>query len=268
MKTIRRFLLPLAAAFLAFSAHAAPESEPGAEEIVKRSLDAFYYAGTGQRTRIVMKLVSPQGKVRDRELTMLRLNLGAAGDQRYYMYFHAPSDVKGTAFMVWKYAAKDDDRWIFVPAVKMVRRIAADDKHSSFVGSDFTYEDVSGREVGDESHAVLRKEDFAGRPVYVVESRPKGRAGYARRVSWIDRERWLPLREEYFDARNEPLRVFTADKVERIGNFWTAMARSMKNLQSGHRTEVTYQETEYGVGLGQDIFSERYLRDPPKQWVR
>ena len=266
MKSFRRIVLSL----LAATACAAPAraADPSAEEIVKRSLESFYYAGIDMRARVSMKLINAQGKVREREMTMLRLNLGKSGNQRYYIYFHAPADVKGTSFLVWKYPAKEDDRWIYVPALKLVKRIAADDKRSSFVGSDFTYEDVSGRDLEDETHVLLRTEDLAGRPAYVVESKPRAPSDYSRRLSWIDAERWLPLKEEYFDARNEPLRSFTADKVEQIGKQWTVTVRSMKNLQSGHRTEVVFRETEYGVQLKQDIFTERYLRDAPAQWVR
>jgi len=256
----------LAAAFAASAP--APAADPSAEEIVKRSLEAFYYAGSDMRAKVRMKLINPQGRVREREMTMLRLNLGKSGDQRYYIYFHSPADVRGTSFMVWKYPAKESDRWIFIPALRLVKRIAADDKRSSFVGSDFTYEDVSGRDPADEAHSLVRKEDLGGRPVYVVESKPKAVVDYSRRLSWIDRERWLPLKEEYFDARNEPLRTFTADKIEQAGKHWTVRMRTMKNAQSGHRTEVLFQEVGYDVGLKQDIFTERYLRDAPGEWVR
>jgi len=243
-------------------------ADPSANEIVKRSLEAFYYAGNDMRAKVTMKLINPQGQVREREMTMLRINLGTSGDQRYYIYFHGPADVKGTSFMVWKYPAKESDRWIYIPTLRLVKRVAADDKRSSFVGSDFTYEDVSGRDLEDDAHALLRKEKLGGRPTYVIESKPKASADYSRRLSWIDSERGLPLKEEYLDARNEPLRVFTADKVEQTGKQWTVTARSMKNLQSGHRTEVVYQAVEYDIGLKPDIFTERYLRDAPAQWVR
>ncbi|MEN8131529.1 MAG: outer membrane lipoprotein-sorting protein, partial [Pseudomonadota bacterium] len=109
-------------------------TQPTADKIVARSLETFYYAGKDQRARISMRLINSQGKQRRREMTLLRKNLGTGGEQRYYIYFHAPADVKGTAFMVWKYPAREDDRWIFIPAIKLVRRIAADDKRSSFVG--------------------------------------------------------------------------------------------------------------------------------------
>jgi outer membrane lipoprotein-sorting protein len=256
------------ASFAAPAFAAGPAADPAAEEIVKRSLESFYYAGNDMRVRVNMKLVNVQGKTREREMTMLRLNLHRSGDQRYYLYFHAPADVKGTSFLVWKYPERDDDRWIYVPALKVVKRIAADDKRSSFVGSDFTYEDVSGRDPQDETHALLRKEDLAGRPAYVIESKPRATSDYSRRLSWIDRERWLPLREEYFDARNRPLRTFVADKVERVGGQWTVTVRNMKNLQTGHRTEVVFEETQFNVGVKPDIFGERYLRDAPAQWVR
>jgi outer membrane lipoprotein-sorting protein len=267
MKPLRRCTLFLlaAAASTAFSARAA---DPAPEEIVKRSLEAFYYAGADMRAKVQMKLINPQGQVRERDMTMLRLNLGKSGEQRYYIYFHGPADVKGTSFLVWKYPGKESDRWIYIPTLRLVKRIAADDKRSSFVGSDFTYEDVSGRNLEDETHALVRKEDLVGRPAYVIESKPKVVVDYSRRLSWIDAERWLPLKEEYFDARNEPLRTFTADKVEQTGKYWTISARTMKNQQSGHRTEVVFREVEYDVGLKQDIFTERYLRDAPSQWVR
>ncbi len=253
---------------LATAAVGPAAAQPAAEEIVARSLETFYYAGEDQRARVTMRLINPQGKERRREMTILRKNLGSGGEQRYYIYYHAPADVKGTTFMVWKYPAREDDRWIFIPAIKLVRRIAADDKRSSFVGSDFTYEDVSGRELKDETHSLLGEGDLDGRPVYRIESVPKAKVDYVRRLSWIDRERGLPLKEEYYDVRGELLRTFTADEVQEVDGHWTATRRTMRDAQSGHRTEVVYQEVGYGVGLGEDLFSERYLRRPPRQWIR
>ncbi len=236
-------------------------------QIVQQSLDATYYAGNDMRTKVSMKLINPKGDIREREMTMLRINL-AGGEQRYYTYFHRPTDVKGTAFLVQKFPGKEDDRWIFVPAIKLVKRIASDDKRSSFVGSDFTYEDVSGREVADESHTLVGEEIFEGRPVYRIESKPVKAIDYSRRVSLIDKERWLPLSEEYFDLRNRPSRVFNAVKVEQVADVWTITARTMKNLETGYRTEVVYNEIAYNIGLEADIFTERYLRNPPQQWVK
>ncbi len=246
----------------------ATAAEPDARTIVANSLQAFYYAGKDMRARVSMRLINAQGQERRREMTMLRKDSGEGGEQRYYIYFHAPSDVKGTTFMVWKYLQKEDDRWIFIPSIKLVRRIAADDKRSSFVGSDFTHEDVSGRSVNDEVHTLLRTEEMAGRVAYVVESRPRAQTDYVRRLSWIDQQHWLPLKEEYFDARDEKARVFTADQVEQVDGHWTVKSRTMKNLQTGHRTQTRFDDIQYDVGLNQNLFTERYLRNPPRKWIR
>ncbi|WP_165741772.1 outer membrane lipoprotein-sorting protein [Candidatus Thiosymbion oneisti] len=256
------------AVVLTFAWAAGVRAQPSAEEIVARSLQAFYYAGKDQRARISMRLVNARGKERKREMTMLRKNLGSGGEQRYYLYFHAPADVKGTAFMVWKYPAREDDRWIFIPSIELVRHIAADDKRSSFVGSDFTYEDISGREVGDERHRLQGEGTLSGRPVYRIESVPKAKLDYVRRLTWIDRERDLPLKEEYYDGRGKLLRTFTADAVRQVGGHWTVMRRTMRDAQSGHRTEVVFNQVSYDIGLGKDLFSKRYLQRPPKQWIR
>lgn len=267
-RTLQPAVLMLAFFLGGLPALAQAVEAPDADEIIQRSLQAYYYAGDDGRSRVSMRLINAQGKQRLREMTMLRKNLGADGEQRYYIYFHKPSDVKGTSFMVWKYPAKDDDRWIFIPAIKLVRRIAADDKRSSFVGSDFTYEDISGREAGDETHSLLRSEDWQGRPTYVIESRPKATIDYVRRVSWIDRDRHVPLKEEYYDARGEMLRIFTADEVKLVDGLWTASRRTMRDKQSGHRTVVLLEDISYNIGLGDDLFTQRYLRRPPRRWVR
>ena len=237
-------------------------AQPPAAEIAKRSLDGFYAAGRDMRVRVSMVLINQQGGERKRELTMLRKNMGSGGEQRYYIYFHAPPDVKGMTFLVWKYPTKDDDRWIFIPAIKLVRRIAASDRRSSFVGSDFMYEDISGRDVSDETDTLLRSETLEGRPCYVLESRPVASADYARRVSWIDSERWIPLKEEYFDGRGQKIRSFSADRVEEIGGHWTVTRRTMRTLQTGQRTEVTFQDVSYDRGLPDNLFTERALREP------
>lgn len=246
----------------------AQAAEEDAQSIVARSLQAFYYAASDMQVRVTLQLINDQGKERRREMTLLRKNIGDAGEQRYFIYFHAPNDVKGTSFMVWKYLQREDDRWIFIPSIKLVRRIAADDKRSSFIGSDFTYEDVSGRDVEDETHTLLRSEEYNGRTTFVIESRPKEVIDYARRISWIDQEHGLPLREEYYDIRDQQVRLFSADKVENIDGHWTITSRTMKNLQTGHRTVSLFESVQYDVGLEDDLFSERYLRNPPRRWIR
>ncbi len=243
------------------------QGAPTAEEIIVKSRLAFYYAGTDMKTKVSMELIDRDGRKRIRELTMLRKNDQDGRRQRYFIYFHQPAEVKDMTFMVYKYPDKDADRWLFIPAIDLVKRIAANDKFSSFVGSDFTYEDVSGRNPDEDAHTFLRKDKLDGKDCFVVESTPKQGSEYAKRVSWIDSMNFLPLKEEFYDKQNELYRQFEAGKVEDIDGIFTVTKRSVQNVKSGHRTEVSYQEIKYNLGIGDDVFSERYLRKPPLQWL-
>lgn len=239
-----------------------------AKEIVVRSRLAFYYSGDDMRAKVLMELVNKAGQKRVRELTMLRKDYGDGGNQKYFIYFHKPSDVKDTTFMVYKYPDRDDDRWLFIPAISLVKRIAANDKYSSFVGSDFTYEDVSGRKPEEDTHTLIKEEELDDRACFVIESIPKEASEYTKRISWIDKINFLPLKEEFYDKQNELYRQFEALEIKDVNGIPTPTKRVMKNIKTGHRTEVVFQEVEYNLGIGDDIFSERYLRRPPSEWIR
>ncbi|MBI4595398.1 MAG: outer membrane lipoprotein-sorting protein [Candidatus Tectomicrobia bacterium] len=253
-----------------------PESQKSGIEIMEKSQQAFYYPGKDMKSEIRMELITADGKKRLRVLTMLRWNDPKSKDQKYFLYFREPADVRGMTFMVWEYPARESDRWIYVPAIDLVRRIAANDARSSFVGSDFTYEDVSGRNIASDTHTLLREEKLGERDCYVVESLPKEPIEYVRRISWIDKTTYLPLKEEYYDVQKELARTFSADKIEEVSvaggkdgeSYPTVIRRTMKNLKSGHRTEVTLTPVSYNVGLQDDLFTERYLRNPPERWIK
>ncbi len=239
-----------------------------ADEIVARSQEAFLAPGDDMSARVTMRLINKAGRERVREMTMLRKDL-PDGDQKYFMYFHRPGDVRGMTFMVWKYRGRADDRWLFVPAISLVRRIAANDSRSSFVGSDFTYEDVSGRDVDADTHTLVREEVLDGATCYVVESVPLDDGlEYQRKVSWIDTTSFLSLKEEYYDHRGELYRTYTADAIADVSGYKTVTHRTMTDVAKGHRTEVVFESVEYDVGLGDDLFTERSLRRPPTKWIR
>ncbi|MBI5140853.1 MAG: outer membrane lipoprotein-sorting protein [Nitrospirae bacterium] len=240
-----------------------------ADEIMKQSQAAFLYGGADFKARVMMKLIDKGGRERVRELSMIRKNFGEPGvNQKYFIYFHQPADVKGMAFLVNKYPRKDDDRWLFIPALNMVRRIAAQDRRSSFVGSDFTYEDISGRDIEDDNHSIVKDERIGAADCHVIKSAPKGTdTDYGHKLSWIDKSTKLPLKEEYYDKRGELFKVFSADEVKNIKGFPTVTKRSIKNLQSGHSSEAAYIKADYGIGVEDGLFAERYLRQPPAKWV-
>jgi hypothetical protein len=243
---------------------------------MERSQHAYYFAGDDAKGMMTMDLIDKKGSTRQRVLTMLRRNQDSTGQQKYFMYFHEPGDVRGLTLMVWKYPERDDDRWIYVPAVDLIRQIAADDKYSSFVGSDFSYEDISGRTVSEDTHRLLGDELLDDRKVFVVESIPRAQAAFTRRVSWISATSYLPLKIEYYDAQDQLQRIFTANAIEDIATgegdgrrvYRTIMKRTMENVRTGHRTEVTVTSVSYDLGLSDDDFSERHMRRPPRGWIR
>lgn len=270
-----KILSPIAFTLL-FAVTSAAQNVPSATEIVEKSQQAFYYPGADMRAKVTMTLITSEGQTRTRVLTMLRRNDPASREQRYFLYFHEPGDIRRMAFLVWKYPGRDSDRWLFIPAVNMVRRVAARDSRSSFVGSDFTYEDISGRDLSADAHTQVGEEKVGDRTCYVIQSVPRTETDYTKKLAWIEEKTYLPLKEDYYDAQGEITREFTADEIESVAgrsgsepkNYPTITKRTMKNVKSGHRTEVSFSDVAYDVGIENDVFTERALQSPPQKWIR
>ncbi len=266
---MKKLLLTLVIFLVSVFSTRAVMAQEDATEIMKKSHMAYYYAGDDGVSDVTMKIVK-KGRERVREFTMLRLDLNEGGAQKYYTYFKKPSDVSRMTFMVWKNPDANDNRWLYVPAVDLVKQISADDKNSSFVGSDFSYEDVSGRHWSEDTHTLVSEnETVDGRSAWLISSKPvdKDYDGFAEKKSWIDKETYLPLREEYYDKDGELIRVFTADKIETIDGIVTITQRSMENVDKGQKTTVIFDKIDYNIGVTDDIFTERFLKTPPRQFI-
>ena len=143
MKTKKIFLLFLSLTFLLVGVNRVSAATLDANAIVEKANLASYYQGADGRAKVNMVITDSLGRKRIREFVTLRFDQEDGGEQKYYVYFDKPADVRKTVFMVWKHPGKDDDRWLYLPALDLVRRIAAGDKRSSFMGSHFLYEDIS-----------------------------------------------------------------------------------------------------------------------------
>ena len=251
---------------LAFGTLAIPAQaeSPDAEALMREAHLNMYYAADDGRAVVEMELVDKKGKSRTRRFVMLRLDEEDGGTQKYYTYFFEPNDVRRTTFLVWKDPVEDDSRWIYIPAVDLVKRISANDKGSSFVGSDFSYEDVSGRHWNDDVHEYVGQEETAGRTAHVVRSVPKEKDSFAEKKTWIGVDEKLPLREEYYDKKGNLVRVFLAEEIREIDGWQTITVRSMENVKKKHKTTVTFSDVTYDVGVEDDLFTERNLKNPPK----
>lgn len=272
-------LMVLAASWNHPSAAKENESEPSVQQIVERANQVAYYQGKDGRADVNMTIVDDQDRERIRKFTILRRDDAPtkdqadqdpntwAGDQRFYIYFHAPPDVKDTVFMVWKHVAmdQDDDRWLYLPGLDLVKRIAASDERTSFVGSHFFYEDVSGRNINEDEHKLV---DVTS-TYFILENTPKEpeRVEFSRYKMWIHKDTYLPVQTEYYDKRREAYRRYKVLNVSRPQGFLTVMKSRMEDLRSGGHTTIEYSRVEYDVGLPTDIFTERYLRKPPMKYI-
>lgn len=236
--------------------------ELSVKEIISKADDASYYAGKDGRAEVKMTIDDGKGSQRVREFVILRLNKSNK-DQKFYVYFKSPPDVRKMAFLVWKNLGKNDDRWLWLPALNLNKRIAPGDKRTSFVGSDFLYEDVSGRAVNDDVHELLDSPD----EVYRIKSTPKDSSSveFSYYNLWIDKSTFLPRKAEYYDRNGKLYRRVEALKVETIKGHPTVMEAVASDLKSGSSTKNVFSNVEYDLGLSDRIFTERFLRRPPRE---
>ena len=244
-----------------------PEPIPDVNTIVNKANLVAYYQGKDGKARVKMTITDKKGQTREREFNVLRKDVEEGGDQNYFVYFIRPADVRRMVFMVHKHAdiKKDDDRFLYLPALDLVKRIAAGDKRTSFVGSDFLYEDVSGRSLQEDTHELTETTD----KLFVVKNVPKrpDNVEFSYYNVSIDRETFVPLKMEYYDKDGRLYRTIEALKVEKIQGFPTAVKSLVSDLKSGGKTEMEFSNVKYDIGL-EDIFEERYLRRPPREAIR
>lgn len=265
---MKKSLVSLTIAALMIIGVGATNAQDGTE-LINKALNAYYYPGADGKAEIKMEIIAAGGGVRNREMVMVRLNTGEpGGNQKFFIYFKQPNDVRDTTFMVYKNEGKNDDRWIFVPSVKLINKIAASDKRGSFMGSDFNYEDVSGRFTDQDSHTFEKEEDLDGRATYVVKSTPNDKTEYTYKRTWIDKENFLPVKEEYYGTGDELLRTFTLGDIQDIDGFATPMKRTMKDHKTGGHSVITIEKAQYNLKLKESDFSERRMRRPPRGWIR
>ncbi|MDQ8185251.1 outer membrane lipoprotein-sorting protein [Pelagicoccus sp. SDUM812002] len=237
------------------------------DEIVSNASKAAYYQGKDGKAKLSMTITDAQGRERQRELTILRRNNDdESGDQKFFVYFERPSDVKGTTFLVWKRADGDDERWLYLPALDLVKRIAASDERTSFVGAHYFYEDVSGRHESMDTHELVEETvDY-----YVLKSTPRDSklAEFASYRSWIHKGTFLAVKIEYGDEQGEVYRTYEALDVQQIDGYYTVVKGRMTDNRIGGYTTVTNREIEYGIGLEDGLFDERSLRNPPRRQLK
>ena len=269
---IKQILLGLSAALVSSYTFAAT---PNVDEIVNRTNYTSYYQGQDGKAKVKMTITDAQNRTRTREFVILRRDVPTTdaiennayeGDQKMYVYFTRPADVNKMVFMVLKKIESDDDRWLYLPALDLVKRIAASDKRTSFVGSDFLYEDVSGRNLAADKHVLIGTDDN----YYIIENTPvkPDEVEFSKYIMYIHKTTFLPISTEYYDKQGKKYKAYTALAVDTIEGRPTITKSEAKNLNTGGSTLMEYSSVQYDVGIPDDIFSERNLRKPPRKLLR
>jgi hypothetical protein len=257
------------------SATPAAPAAPVTGDWVARQADSRD-TGRDARSSMQMRLFDRQNRKRERTLTLLamegapaRRGAGAQADAigaRLLMRFTYPNDIAGTSFLVWERDGAEDERFLFLPALGRVRRIAGSERQESFVGSDFTYEDIGGRALEDYAYTLLDANatftDAEGRahPAWRLESRAKqADALYPRVISLVRKDNFVVVRAEIFNRRNEREKEYRVLRLEQVSGIWTALSVVMTNELDRTRTEMTTTSVNYNVGLKESDFSRREL---------
>ena len=260
---IERILIALLA--LGFSMTASAEALTDANDIIARADLAAYYAGADGRSEVRMIISDAQGRQQRRQFTVLRRDIDDAGDQQFLVVFSQPSDVRNTAFLVDKHIDRDDDRWLYLPGLDLVKRISAGDKRTSFVGAHYFYEDVSGRRPSDDAHVLIETTD----EFYVLEHTPLDTQSveFTSYVTWIDKETFLPMKIDYTNAAGNLYRRVEVLGVEEFDGNPTVTTSRVSDLLTGGKTDMQFRYIKYDVGLSESVFTERSLRNPPRDWL-
>ena len=237
-----------------------------AAAIVERANQASYYMGNDGRAEVRMIISDSQGRQQRRQFTVLRRDVEDLGDQMFLVVFSQPSDVRGTVFLVHKHVGGDDDRWLYLPGLDLVKRISAGDKRTSFVGAHYFYEDVSGRPHTEDEHELV--ETTAEH--YVLRHMPKepGSVEFASYMTWIDRTTFLPMKIDYTNAAGDVYRRVEVLQVDDIDGVPTVTTSRVSDLAGGGQTDMQFRFIKYDTGVPENVFTERSLRNPPRDWLK
>jgi outer membrane lipoprotein-sorting protein len=222
-------------------------------------------AGDDETAEMEMILTNKRGQQRVRKVITYRKDYGK--DSKSVMFFLEPADVKGTGFLSWNYddPNQEDDQWLYLPALKKVRRISSSGRSDYFMGTDFTYSDMGDRQVDDYTYAHLGLEVIDGIECYHLERLPKDadvvdKTGYSRTEIWVRPDVWMMMKAVFYDKKGNLLKELTVSDFEEVDGIWIARTMHMNNFQNEHQTTLTFSNNQFNTGLDDELFSQRQLQ--------
>jgi hypothetical protein len=240
-----------------FSAPLLECAEPDGRQIAQIVYDRD--DGRDSYAKIKMLLIDKKGRKRLRTLITAVKDYGEVSKR--FTRFYTPKEIEGTAFLTWEISQGDDEQFLYLPALKRVRRVVSTQKKNRFVNTDYTYEDLERRKVERDVHRVLRTETYDSRSCWVVESIPQknDNTQYSKRVSWVDQELYIPLKIDYYDKRKRLAKRLLNENIKKIDGIWTAMDTEMRDLIKKRRTLMRIGEIHYNRGIPDKVFTKAYM---------
>ncbi len=210
---------------------------------------------------MVMELHNKQGDVSTRTIRIRTLEVIGDGDKSMSI-FDEPADVRGTAFLTHSHALKPDSQWLYLPALKRVKRINSKNKSGPFMGSEFAFEDLASQEVAKYTYQFIRYEEVDGVDFYVIERYPAyEHSGYTRQIVWINKERYTADKIEFYDRKNSLLKTLvSSDFNQYLGQFWRPHTMLMENHQTGKSTLLRWENFQFKTGLTDRDFTRSSLK--------
>lgn len=256
---MRKLFLALLVLTCSFNVVAETPEEKGlaiAQEVDRRD------TGWGDlQAQMSMLLKNRHGEESLRQMRVRSLEVEDDGDKSLIV-FDEPRDVKGTALLTFSHKVKDDDQWLYLPALKRVKRIASRNKSGPFMGSEFAFEDLASQEVEKYTYKYIRDDELDGKSVFVMERYPVSKySGYTRQLTWVDKERYIPSKIEFYDRKNALLKVLVFRGYKQyLDKFWRADEMFMDNKQTGKSTLLTWKDYKFRTGLKDSDFTRNSLK--------
>ena len=257
--TKNALLLSLLCAGIASNAQAQTPEERGLE--IATQVQAQDDGFIDSQSAMTMTLINRSGKKSSRRIRSRVLEVPGDGDKSMSI-FDEPADVKGTASLTHSHAVEADEQWLYLPALKRVKRISSKNKSGPFMGSEFAFEDISSQEVEKYSYKYLEDDSLDGVNVFKIEAIPAYKhSGYTRLINWIDQEKMVPVKVEYFDRKNAPLKTLIISDYNRyLDQFWRAGRMEMQNEQTGKSTILEWSDYRFQTGLTAKDFENNVLK--------
>ncbi|ETX08465.1 MAG: hypothetical protein ETSY2_05245 [Candidatus Entotheonella gemina] len=229
-----------------------------AQEMDRRN-DGF--GNTIATLKMILRNAHGQPKTRELKIRTKEVPDIREGD-KIFIVFDRPRDIKGTALLTHTHIGKPDDQWLYLPALKRVKRIASTNQSGSFVGSEFAYEDLTSQEVDKYTHRYLRDEVCGMGQCFVVERVPVAKhSGYKRQIVWIDQREYRLHKNEFYDRKNRLLKTLLFNDYEQyLGQYWRALQMDMTNHQTGKSTQLQFSEYRFRESLTKRDFTRAALK--------